>query len=438
MRDYFYLLADFISEQLRADEFFICLLRGEDSDFVRLNNTRIRQAGHVHQLELGLELIEGARHVAAQLNLSGVLEKDRTLIIERMNTLRAQLAVLDDDPYLLYASEVHSTEEVQTATLPPVNTLIPEIIEIANGLDMVGIWASGTQFQGFANSLGQRNWHSTQRFNFDWSCYFNADKAIKSNFSGSEWDTVQFNRQIVDIRLRLERFDRPAYSPKAGGHRAYLAPSALQEILALVGWGGFSLKSHRTRQTPLIKMTQQNQRLHPSITLIENHAAGLTSKFTSEGFIKPAQVSLIHSGEYQSCLVSPRSSREYGVPMNAALEVPESMELTPGELNETDVLTHLETGLYISNLWYCNYSDRNDCRITGMTRYACFWVENGELAAPLNVMRFDDSVYRILGDKLIGLTRERHTLIDPGSYERRSTSSMKLPGVLVDDFTLTL
>lgn len=51
-------------------------------------------------------------------------------------------------------------------------------------------------------------------------------------------------------------------------------------------------------------------------------------------------------------------------------------------------------------------------------------------------MRFDDSVYRIIGDRLIGLTRERHTLLDPGSYERRSTSSMKLPGALVDDFTL--
>lgn len=438
MRDYFYLLADFISEQLRTGEIFIGLLQGEDSDFVRLNNSRIRQAGHVHQLELGLELIEGARHAAAQLNLSGVLEKDRTLVIEQMKSLRAQRAVLEDDPYLLYATEVQSTEEIQTGTLPPVNILIPEIIEIGVGLDLVGIWASGTQFQGFANSLGQRNWHSTQRYNFDWSCYLNADKAIKSNFSGSHWDTAQFIRQVADIRVRLEQFNRPAYSPRIGGHRAYLAPRALQEIFDLVGWGGFGLKSHRTRQSPLIKMTQQNQKLHPSITLIENHATGLTAKFTPEGFIKPAQVPLIHSGEYQSCLVSPRSSREYGVPINAALESPESLELAGGELNETDVLAQLETGLYISNVWYCNYSDRNDCRMTGMTRYACFWVENGELAAPLSVMRFDESIYRILGDRLMGLTRERHILIDPGSYERRSTSSMKLPGVLVDDFTLTL
>ena len=160
--------------------------------------------------------------------------------------------------------------------------------------------------------------------------------------------------------------------------------------------------------------------------------------FTPGGFIKPAQVSLIQAGQYQDCLVEPRSSREYGVPVNASFEVPESMEMVGGNLNEADILEHLDTGLYINNLWYCNFSDRNDCRITGMTRFACFWVESGELIAPLNAMRFDDSIYRLLGDNLIGLTREQATLIDPDTYQRRSYSSMKLPGALVDDLTITI
>ena len=38
----------------------------------------------------------------------------------------------------------------------------------------------------------------------------------------------------------------------------------------------------------------------------------------------------------------------------------------------------LGTGLWVSNLWYLNYSDRRACRMTGMPRFACLWVENGD------------------------------------------------------------
>jgi predicted Zn-dependent protease len=94
--------------------------------------------------------------------------------------------------------------------------------------------------------------------------------------------------------------------------------------------------------------------------------------------------------------------------------------------------------VYISNLWYLNYSDRAACRLTGMTRFATFWVEKGDICAPLNVMRFDESVYRMLGDQLIDLTSEREWILDAGSYARRSTDSGRLPGALVEGFTFTL
>jgi predicted Zn-dependent protease len=98
----------------------------------------------------------------------------------------------------------------------------------------------------------------------------------------------------------------------------------------------------------------------------------------------------------------------------------------------------LGQGLVINNLWYTNYSDWNDCRITGMTRYAAFWAEDGRPVAPIETMRFDDSLYRMLGENLIGLTGDRQFLIDTHSYERRSTTSYRLPGALIADFRLTL
>jgi len=53
-------------------------------------------------------------------------------------------------------------------------------------------------------------------------------------------------------------------------------------------------------------------------------------------------------------------------------------------------------------------------------------------------MRFDDSLYHLLGDRLEGLTCERELLMDPGTYEGRSTESALLPGVLVSGIELAL
>ena len=37
--------------------------------------------------------------------------------------------------------------------------------------------------------------------------------------------------------------------------------------------------------------------------------------------------------------------------------------------------------VYVNNVWYLNYSDRSACRMTGMTRFATFWVEHGVIQA---------------------------------------------------------
>ena len=73
-----------------------------------------------------------------------------------------------------------------------------------------------------------------------------------------------------------------------------------------------------------------------------------------------------------------------------------------------------------------------------MTRFACFWVENGEIQAPVDVMRFDDSVYDLLGTSLLGLTEDRELILDSGTYGQRSNRSIELPGILVKALRLTL
>ena len=438
MREYFKALGSDLIASLKSGEVLLLNYEGEKSDFVRLNQNRIRQAGTVSQHRLQLDLIAGNKQSGASLQLSANLTRDRRLALEYLGKLREQIDFLPEDPYLNYATSINNTEQASSAQLPDAAQVLPAVLELAQGLDMVGIWASGAILQGFCNSLGQFNWHENNNYNFDWSIYHHADKAVKQNMAGFSWDHRPLREKVRQARETLKLLAKPAKTIQPGRYRVYLTPSALNELLSLLGWGGFGLKSHKTQQTPLLKMVKDNVCINSKVHLVEDHAQGISPRFTESGFIKPERVPLIEAGRYRECLVSARSAKEYSAQVNCGYEKPESLHMSGGGLKTAQVCKELGTGVYISNLWYCNYSDRNTCRVTGMTRYACLWVENGEPVAPLNAMRFDESMYHLLGEKLVDLTEERESLFDASTYEKRSTGGACLPGVLIDDFTFTL
>ncbi len=438
MQEYFYSLGDALFEKLEGNEQLLLGFAGEDSDFVRLNQNRIRQAGSVAQRTLYLDLIEGQRHAEASVELAGDSEQDINQLVETLNKLRHQRELLPEDPYLNFSTDINHTEYHHDNEVIDSHDAVEQLIQNAAGMDLAGIFANGIQYSGFASSMGQRNWHSSANFNFDWSCYHANDKAVKSAYAGFDWQQDKLAVKMESIKHQLAIMSRPAKTIDPGHYRAYLGPSAVSEIISLMAWGGFGLKSHRTRTTPLIQMLEQGRTLAPSITLREHHARGLAPEFTSDGFIKPDQVELIKDGTYRDCLVSSRSAKEYDSVTNAESEYPGALDLAAGDLPDDNILSELETGLYINNLWYLNYSDRNACQLTGMTRFACFWVEDGEIQAPVNVMRFDDTVYDLLGTNLLGLTESRELILDAGTYGQRSNSSIELPGVLVKALRLTL
>jgi predicted Zn-dependent protease len=431
-------LATQIFSLLEGDEVLLLSFDGEDSDFVRFNHNAIRQAGHVRQQHLRLTLIKGQRQAAAGLELSGQPERDLGQVRARLADLRELLPLLPPDPYLNYAAGMQESVHRAEQSLPAATEAVETVIQAGRGLDLVGLWSSGEMASGFASSLGQLNWHSTRSFNLDWSLYGHGDKAVKQDYAGCHWHPEQLEERVRRGRDSLALLARPARSIKPGHYRVFLSPVAIYELMTLLGWGGFGLKSHRTAQTPLLQMIRGGVGLDPRVSLTEHHAGGLTPRFTRAGFIKPERVELIRAGGYADCLADPRSAREYGTPVNCDVEQPQSLELAPGDLPDEEVTAALDTGLLISNLWYCNYSDRNHCRITGMTRFACLWVQNGRPVAPVNVMRFDETLYNVLGRGLVALTRGREQIFDSSTYTARSRKSGRLPGALVDGFTFTL
>lgn len=440
MHDHFEAVAGLVAAKLTAGEDFLLNYRAEDSVFIRFNRSAVRQPGHVKEIEVSLDLISGRRHAEMAFNLTGNMDEDAARLVRALDDLRAVRALAPEDPYLLVNETPIDSSRTIGGPLPGPGEIIDAVTAAGQGRDLVGFVASGPVYTGFANGRGQRNWDAAASFNADWSFYVGGDKAVKTSHAGFAWDRAAFARAAEDAALRLEALARPPVTVKPGEYRAYLTPAALNEIMGMLSWGGFGLGAQKTRSTIFLKMIEGGARLNERVTLTEATGKGAAPAFQREGFLKPDAVTLIEGGAFHDCLVSPRSAAEYGVPTNGASggETPASLDMAAGELPEADVLKALGTGIYVSNLWYLNFSDRSAGRLTGMTRFATFWVENGELVAPLNVMRFDDTIYRMLGAHLEALTVERNLLLDPGTYESRNLESARLPGALLSAMRFTL
>lgn len=438
MKAAFFELVDALSANIGARETLLCSLAAESSDFVRFNHAQVRQAGSVVQRYIKLRLVRDQRQASATIALTGD-ESDLALASESLAKLREVLTQLPEDPWLLYSTEAHSTSSERRGRLPRAEDVVQYVANATAGADFVGFYAAGTIARGFANSLGQRNWHEVETFNFDWSLHLKGDQAVKDGYSGFEWDASVFDRRLRACEERLELMKKPPRTLAPGEYRALLAPRALEEVTALLQGDAFSARAWQTRQSALLRMAY-GERLSPLVSLTERTEGAVAPGFQEDGYVRPGRVPLISDGSLGEPLVSARSAREYGLPTNGAngRETPAALDMAAGVLDTQDVLCALDTGLYVSNLWYLNYSDKPAARVTGMTRFATFWVEDGRIVCPVTPLRFDDSLYRMLGENLVALTRERELLLSTSTYDERSTSSAHLPGALLGTLRFTL
>ena len=439
----FYALAERLCGECAADEKISLYFEGEDTDFVRFTRARIRQPGHVKQGFVSLRLVAGAKSVEAKSALSNTLDVDTQRLLQVLQVLRAQVAELPDDPHLSFpnAAENRSSELEEANGLPASAHIVEEICGAAKGEDLVGILAAGGVFAGFASSEGQRNWFARHPVHIDFSLQLEGDRAIKDAYAGRTWDAQAFTAKVTRMKQELSLLQRAPRKISPGAYRAYLAPAALDEVFQVLSWGGaFGMGAWQTKESCLVRLHDPKNSLSHRVEILENTMDGFGPNFNSKGFTKPNRIRLIVEGRRHDSLVSSRSSLEYGTQCTGAEadEEPCALEMRGGDLADEEILSALGTGLYVSNLWYLNHSDRQSCRMTGMTRFGTFWVENGEIVAPIQVMRFDDTLYRMLGTELEALTSKRQRFMDTRSYGARSTKSSLLPGALLRSFSFTL
>ena len=437
-------LGQWIARSAHAGEIVFATWRAERSDFVRFNRGRLRQAGTVERIGVELRLISAGRSVNAQVTLNGLAGEDSERLDTALAALRDRMADAQADPWLLYDTEPASSQRIESALMPAPEQWVQLLRDTVGDADLVGFYMGGPMASGLLSSLGHRHYHESASWSFEYSVYAPRkdvrDKAIKSSLGGRDWNEAAVKASIRAAIEQVALLQLPIRKLAPGEYRVLLSPRACADLLDMLSWGGFSARAHLTGQSPLARLKRDEVRFDPRLAISEDLALGAVPRFQGDGFVRPERVELIRQGQWTGWLASPRTAREFGLPSNSASrgEAPESLCISGGALPDRDSMAALDTGLAISNLWYLNFSDRQACRVTGMTRFATLWVENGQPVAPVEVMRFDDSLFELFGARLVDLGERPHWLANTDSYDWRSPGGVNAPAALLSAMAFTL
>jgi predicted Zn-dependent protease len=432
-------VAEVLFRELHENESLLVNFRGEETDFLRFNHSKVRQNTSVLQRHITFELQKDQRRLRKGFAASGNLEWDLIEARQLLTQARLEIQSLPMDPHLVPFTNNGTSEAIFNGNLLSSEEVIEAIAKPAKNFDLAGLYAGGSIAVGNRNSKGQNHWFANNSFFVDFSLY-HGEQAVKSSYAHFQWQQSKFEEALSLAAAQLEIMKRPRIKVSPGEYRVYLAPGALSELAPMFSWGALSYQALRDGLCAFKKLADKERTLSEKFSLSENFSLGLTPRFNVLGELSREKIPLIEAGVLRELLVSSRSAREYKVLGNQAApdEMLRALEIHPGTLAKDHILKELGTGLFLSNLHYANWSDLQSARVTGMTRYGCFWVENGQIVGPIDDMRFDVSFYEIFGKDLLAVTdfQELDPVID--TYGERSLGGRRLPGMLIENFKLTL
>lgn len=431
-------LGPLIIEKMGQEFDYLALtFSGEQSDFCRFNHAKIRQLGRVEQNTLLIKGVKNEKSIKYATPLRG--KEDLEQIFTELKLLSQQTDFMEKDPGLFLPKTAQKSSTIEPGEIAS-EPIIKTVLNLASSSDFVGFLASGRNDRAFLDSVGTVHEFSIPSFSLDWCLYLRGDIASKNSYGGFVFDEDTLAHKLREGHKTLEALKKERIALPKGTYRAYLAPEALQEILSLLAYQGFSEWEFRHKTSPLMALYDGRKSLHPSVSLHQDLSQTPIPPFNQEGVLRPQVLPLMEQGKFAGSLVSERTAKLCGIESNGADlgEVPEALTMGAGSLAADEILRSLDHGIYLQNLWYTNYSDHDHCKVTGMTRFACFLVENGEIKAPIKVMRFDESLYELLGEHLEQLSEQRELLLDSGTYQSRHLGAHLLPGALVQKFHLTL
>ena len=430
---------------LKEGEDLTIYMEGENSQYFRFNDSKIRQTGIIEDYNVTLSLYHGKKSLQATTTVSSDIDYSVKNLISEIDGLRAPLSLIPENNFTAFPQKFDSLEVYREGDLPDREGILDGLMDIIDSDNLTGVWTSGKIFRASSTSKGTHHWFEKDSFIFDFSLIDAKENMVKILYPGSDWNKDDFIAAFDDASKRLQLMDKPKLELKPGKYRVWFEPHAVADFVDMLNWNGVSEASLRNGSSCLLKMRKDNVRLSEKFSLDESFDRKSTASFNSRSEVS-GNVSLIKHGILENTLINSKTALEYGLTSNYAEDVNSwgmgeylrAPFMHGGDIKLDERLEKLGTGIFISNIHYLNWSDNLGGRITGLTRYACYWVEDGKMIAPIKTMRFDDPFYNFFGNNLEGVGENVLSRPVIETYDGRNPGETTCPGILVNDFELTL
>jgi PmbA protein len=220
----------------------------------------------------------------------------------------------------------------------------------------------------------------------------------------AEWRAVDIARlnapEVAEVAAQKCADARGAESVEPGEYTVILGPLAVADMLfmlAYMGLGARSLQEGRSFLTGRIG----EQVMGDNITIWDDATdpRGLAFPFDWEGIPK-RKVALIENGiartpVYDSYAAGKEGKESTGHALpapNTYGPLPTHLFLGPGDASVEDMIASTERGIFVTRFHYTNIVHEKKTLFTGMTRDGTFLIENGNIARPVNNLRFTQSI----------------------------------------------
>ena len=422
---------------------------GEHADLVRYAESAITAQHSERRLRVRVRVDRNGRSVAGSLE---TLDPDAVRSLA--DRLTAAIADLPTGPETAATPDADQTDHADHSVATPVIPAAPSVLESDPAVRHRWFATVRDGLGSSATLGGAIRYDVLDRVVADATGLFRAETLTKASIQAiakqdgrsasvrlMHRDADQLPIEEIPDRLRAALRPLPAIDAHHGTCRVLLKPQAANALIATYGYAVLGANAYTTGRS-VVSGRLGEKVASELVTLVDDGCDpdGLPSGFDAEGNVR-RRTPLIDDGVLVG-LVSDRRRAGVtgGVPTGHAVPdgwrfggdpVPSHLLLDAGTSSDDELLAECGSGLVVNRLDYLRVLHPKETLVTGTTRDATYWAEDGELVGWHPQLRFtfrmDEVMNAIIG---VGSSRER--------CDQTFMESVVVPSLLIEAGPLVL
>jgi predicted Zn-dependent protease len=305
--------------------------------------------------------------------------------------------------------------DLQTANLSPLarGEIVREVCTLSKnaGVNGSGTLSTDVTLNAIGNSQGLLACDRATEADFS----FTARQDNGSSWNNrTAWSMAQLPiTELAETAIQKAISSRNPRPIEPGDYTVIFEPAAMSSLLPWVIWNldaraadeGRSFMS-RIDDNGKPGGNKIGENLFGSIVNVQRNPAHpllQSSRFFGDG-LSNSYLNIIQQGVPQTLAYSRYWAKEKATQPTGAMY---PMVMTGSEQSIADLIASTERGILVSRAWYVRYVNPRTLEVTGMTRDGTFLIENGQIAYPIQNLRFNQSLPEMLANLTAVSTSQR-------------------------------